>query len=88
MKTPEEYVIIREVDHWADQDFYKEEIIEWIRQAQLDAIDETVKLCAEKADIDLIQEWEGIETGYKNKVTVSKTSILNCAEILKKQING
>ena len=58
-------------------------IEEWIKQAQLNAIEETVKLCAENAET----KWNGdyIEVPV-NTVTINKQSILNCADILKKEL--
>ena len=47
MKKAEDYIIETETDHWADQDYCKSDIIRWIKQAQIDAIEETVKKCAE-----------------------------------------
>jgi hypothetical protein len=37
MKKAEEYIKERDSDHYADQDFYKEDILLWIKQAQIDA---------------------------------------------------
>ena len=54
MKKAEDYIIERETDHWADQEYCKSDIINWIKQAQIDAIEETVKKCAENATIDFI----------------------------------
>lgn len=52
-----------------------------IKQAQLDAIEETVKLCAHEATVDFYtdDDWERV-------YFVNKDTILNCAEILKKQL--
>ena len=71
-------------------------IEEWIKQAQLNAIEETVKLCSENASMDL---YDYIGTSFKKfeqdnhysindgtYVEVSKSSILDCAEILKKEL--
>ena len=38
MRKAEDYIIERETDHWADQDYSKSDIIRWIKQAQIDAI--------------------------------------------------
>jgi hypothetical protein len=78
-------------------DIVKSKILEAIRTAQIDAIEETVKLCAENAEIEerdyrknptkvenygqeVSSEYEGIYYG------VDAQSILNCAEILKKEL--
>ena len=53
-------------------------IEEWIKQAQLNAIEETVKLCAENARMG------NTENGIYTVFEVSKQSILDCADILKK----
>ena len=49
-----------------------------IKLAQLDAIEETVKLCAENARMG------NTENGIYTVFEVSKQSILDCADILKK----
>ena len=62
--------------------WYEGEITHAIKVAQLNAIEETVKLCAEKAKAELdyiIHENEYI--GVFNK-----DSILNCIELLKKEL--
>ena len=63
------------------------DIMEAIKQAQLDAIDETVKLCAENAYCDLIhppdEDYPDLE---ESEYLVVKQSILNCAEILKQRL--
>ena len=54
-----------------------------IKQAQLDAIEETVKLCAENAEADIV--YHKGDYGYPT-AEVCKASILNCADILKKEL--
>ena len=71
------------------------DIIHAIQQAQVDAIEETCKVCAENASIDL---YDFIGSSFKkfeqdnhyiindgSYIEISKDSILNCAEILKKE---
>ena len=53
---------------------------ELVKQVQLDAIEETVKLCAENARMG------NTENGIYTVFEVSKQSILDCAEILKKEL--
>ena len=51
-------------------------------------IEETCKVCAEKADAKIITEWSG-NTGSEycdDYAVVDKQSILNCAELLKKEL--
>ena len=56
-----------------------------IRLAQLEAIEETVKLCAENASLK--REDVGFPSAYGDyEWVLDKDSILNCAEILKKEI--
>lgn len=50
-----------------------------IKQAQIDAIEETVKLCAENVEF----KWDENENEL---FEINKDSILNCAEILKQQL--
>ena len=74
-------------------DLFKGLIEPIVRKAQLEAIEETCKVCAEKADLEYAAyEWEipeGVimtgdnEYGYSY---INKDSILNCIEILKKEI--
>lgn len=91
MKKAEEYL----KDFITEPNF--EQVEELIKQAQIDAIEEAVKMCAEKAELEqrdyrknpikvenygqeVCSEWEGIYYGGDAK------SILNCAEILKKEL--
>ena len=67
-------------------------IIEAIKIAQIDTIEETVKLCAENAKLLFHdgfwkedKQLEYFQSG-ENNLQVSKQSILNCAEILKKEL--
>lgn len=76
MKTAEEY--LKNVTASTT----REELYDIGKQIQIDAIDATVKMCAEKAEAI-----EGWNTGYSGSAaSVDKDSILNCAEILKKEI--
>ena len=98
MKTPEQYLKEYVGRRYPNTTYNSEEvdIMEAIKQAQLDAIEETVKLCAENASIDL---YDYIGTSFRKfeqdnhygindgtYVEISKESILNCAEILKKRL--
>ena len=68
----------------------KWKIIRAIKQAQIDAIEEAVKLCAENAVVRVnCGDYETFcYTNYENDdvIHVSEESILNCAEILKQQL--
>lgn len=63
------------------------EVLRLIKLAQLEAIEETVNLCAKNAatvhDEKLLDE---ISPGLTSNDLIYKPSILNCAEILKKEI--
>lgn len=72
---------------------FKRLILETIKQAQLDAIEETCEVCAENATFIITEDAiidAGIETDYYADgvftTRISSESILNCAEILKKEI--
>lgn len=99
MKKAEEY--IKDIPTFTDTGGYgKEYVIEAIKQAQLDAIEETVKLCSETADITMkkkshygkYRKWQKVKEdevdlfNYEVMYSVDKQSILNCAEILKKEL--
>lgn len=65
----------------------EESVIEVIKMVQKEVIEETVKLCAEKAEAKA-SEMKPLKPGF-NMVSffeVDKRSILNCAEILKKEL--
>lgn len=91
MKKPEDYLKEQHISEWVLEYLsgmlqpdgisgnYKQRIFNAIKLAQLDAIDATVKLCAEKASVDFY-----IEDDWERIYFVNKDSILNCAEILKK----
>lgn len=94
MKKAEEYLqeSVNKVDAllspWYENgiyDGYDYVILEAIKSAQLEAIEETVKLCAENA----VTKYEFVSTGdysgFDNWI-VNKQSIMNCAEILKEQL--
>ena len=104
MKTPEQYIkdAINKL-HDSDKPWFADNvydggsgpIIEAIKQAQVDAIEETCKVCAENASIDL---YDFIGSSFKkfeqdnhyvindaSYIEISKASILNCAGILKKE---
>lgn len=56
--------------------FERDTIIRNIKQIQLDAIEETCKFCSENATTELTSTC----------IRVSKQSILNCADILKREL--
>ena len=93
MKTAKEWF----KEELSGEPLTQESVIEVIKMAQLEVIEETVKLCAENAEIEerdyrknptkvenygqeVSSEYEGIYYG------VDTQSILNCAEILKKEL--
>ena len=58
---------------------------ELVKQIQLDAIEETVKLCVKNTKV----KYKFIDKDYisdYNRGIVDKDSILNCAEILKREL--
>ena len=75
--------------------FSKREMLELIKQAQLDAIQTTVKNCAEEADanVEFIgwlnenKEVYNIQEGQDYEVRVIKSSILNVAEKRKEKLD-
>ena len=89
MKKAEQYLKEYVGRRYPSTDYNSEEvdIMEAIKQAQIDAIEETVKLCAKNAYCDLIhppdEDYPDLE---ESEYLVVKQSILNCAEILKKQL--
>ena len=93
MKKAEEYIVEKETDHWADQEFDKSDIINWIKQAQIEAIEETVRRCAESAQIDFIDLTFNKIFDYSEclldddvDVIINKESIFSVAEQLKKEL--
>jgi hypothetical protein len=62
-----------------------------VRQAQIDAIEATVKRCAEVADIDMFEETpqdrDSVGNDYGEVYAVNKEAILNVANELKIFIN-
>ena len=62
------------------------DILKAIKQAQLDAIEETVKRCAEEVETEEYPYMDGCETCGHTATYVNKKSILNVAEQLKKEI--
>ena len=87
MNKVSETVIVSGRQYWN-----REFIVRLIKQAQLEAVEETVKLCAENAKLLFTEgfwkedkQLEYFQSG-ENNLQVSKQSILNCIEILKKEI--
>lgn len=90
MKKPEQYI----------EQFYKNEslnskvIYDFIKQIQVDTIDETVKLCAENVQLgyyEFKEDWmeepfNMVSDDLGNIHAINKQSILKCAEILKQQL--
>ena len=84
MKTPKEWV----EEELSGEPLTQESVIEVIKMIQEETIEETCKVCAEKADAKIITEWSG-NTGSEycdDYAVVDKQSILNCAELLKKEL--
>ena len=90
MKTAEEYIL-----HYAPHRAMTQKSVllleELIKQCQIDAIEETVILCAEKAEVNINGDCDDkfslrSQDGEWLVIIVNEDSILNCAEILKKQI--
>ena len=61
------------------------EVLRLIKLAQLETMEETCKVCAENAEVEIKFKSTGDYSGYKYYV-VNKQSILNCIETLKKEI--
>lgn len=68
------------------------DIMEAIKAAQLDAIDEAVKLCADTTNL-IINSLSSTDKDFDDDyqcgdtvISVNRRSILNCAEILKKEL--
>lgn len=85
MKKAEQYLKEYVGRRYPNTDYNSEEvdIMEAIKQAQIDAIEETCRICAEKAT-GSVYNIPG--PGDLKRVSINKQSILNCAEILKKQL--
>ena len=92
MKTPKEWF----EEELSGEPLTQESVIEIIRIAQLEAIEHACKVCAENADADVcflgelaaeqIKSSEPFIEDQDYEVYVLKQSILNCIEILKKEI--
>lgn len=75
----------------SDDIFHRNSVIEeLIKRIQLETIEETCKVCAEKAKTKsnkiLVDDIKEGENAYIFVDTIDKQSILNCAEILKKEL--
>lgn len=93
MKTPEEYLKEQKIDDFLLKYMsgmtspdgisgnYKERIYKAIKAAQIDAINETVQLCAENADFGICQNDNGCPCMQESHF-IDRDSILNCAKIL------
>ena len=80
MNKVSETVIVSGRQYWN-----REFIVRLIKQAQLEAVEETVKLCAENASVEN-RQLNPNSPIFNQYWKVSKKSILDCAEILKKEI--
>ena len=91
MKKAEQYLKEYVGRRYPNTDYNSEEvdIMEAIKQAQIDAIEETVKLCAEKAKLKIDGFYNSFtyqDCATDDLIEIDKESILNCAEILKKRL--
>lgn len=50
---------------------------EWAKNFTLEVCQQVLELAAENAEITIVNEWDGIETGNKKVVVVDKQSILD-----------
>lgn len=89
MKTPKEWF----EEELSGEPLTQESVIEVLKMVQEDAIEETVKLCAKNATFIITEDSiieAGIETDYYSDgvftTRICSGSILDCAEILKKEI--
>jgi hypothetical protein len=64
----------------------KRELLLLIREIQENAIKETVEECANSAKLTYARYWEGIERGYEMQARVDKSSILEVADKLIKEL--
>lgn len=91
MKKAHEYLDeIESVEFNQSDDIFHRNLVveELIKRIQLETIEATVKLCAEKAKAEVKYEYSG-NTGSEYCDTyaiANKDSILNCLEILKKEL--
>ena len=84
MRKAEDYIIEKETDHLADQYYSKSDIIGWIKQAQIDAIEEAVKRCAENAETMVINDTDPY--CFDGDIVIDKQTILQVADKLKKEL--
>lgn len=91
MKKAYEYLDeIESVEFNQSDDIFHRNLVveELIKRIQLETIEETCRICAEKAKAEVKYEYSG-NTGSEYCDTyaiVNKDSILNCLEILKKEL--
>ena len=83
-----------EFDCEDNREYYTNIIINSFKQAQLETIEETVKMCAENAYVEYVDltsneifDYTDIIIDDNVAAQVNKQSILNIAEKLKKEIN-
>ena len=87
MKKAEDYIIERETEHWADQEYCKSDIINWIKQAQIDAIEETAIKCIDPVKQRIYNmPLSTFSTKDKHFESSVIDSILQVAEQLKKEL--
>ena len=76
MKTPEDYMAYVETTD--------EQVLELIRQVQIDTIDYTVKRCAEEAKV--MYDFGHVSYHESDGYEVKKQSILNVADKIKEEL--
>lgn len=65
--------------HWADQEYYRDDIIRVIKEAQREAIEKTLQIASENADADYTVLSNGIDEEVI-EVYVINSSILECKD--------
>lgn len=90
LKNAEDLVTSIEHDdgHWADQEYYRDDIIRVIKEAQKEAVEKTLQVASENAEADYnITESFDRLTGEDIEVYVINSSILNLKEQIFKDNN-
>lgn len=94
MRKPEEYYV-EMVKHSAFNDFgkFQKDVLNAIKQAQIEAIDETVKRCAEKGKcksevVSINDAHAGIPKSKTTKIrfVIDKNSMVQVVDELKKEL--
>ena len=82
MKKAEDIILEIETDSDGFQPYYRyDEVVKAIKQAQIDAIGEAVKRCADSAEIYVVDE-----DMSRVEFTINSESILKVAKQLRKEI--